>query len=208
MPGSAAAIWAAVAASFSALSSFLIMRIQRRTFVEAARPELVLSGWGRPPRVAVHQRETVTFATIRNVGKGPALNVVINAASPEGESAPTYEMTTAMLPILAAGESQDVNAEIVLHWQNLRAAPDGHKHLFVKVEILCWDARNLRHETSYTLVVAEHKATDLVPQPVAPGVGVPIRSVTSTPVWLLKVRRTVGRGRNTGTSRWVRLRKG
>jgi hypothetical protein len=50
MPNNTAAMWSAVAASFAALSSFLIMLIHRQDLLESARPELVLSGWSRKPQ--------------------------------------------------------------------------------------------------------------------------------------------------------------
>src|SRR5688500_7350246 len=40
-----AAFLSATAASFSALSAFLVMRIQRRNYLESVRPELVIEGW-------------------------------------------------------------------------------------------------------------------------------------------------------------------
>jgi len=66
-----AATWSAIAASFSALSSFLIMLIHRRNLLESVRPELILDDWSR---LAEGEGDTthdvLVFTAVRNVGRG------------------------------------------------------------------------------------------------------------------------------------------
>ena len=80
-PTLTAAIWAAIAATFSAISSLLIVLIQRRNLLESVKPELVLTGWERTPRgQGGSAQEVISFKTIRNVGRGPALHVILMAS--------------------------------------------------------------------------------------------------------------------------------
>jgi len=75
-----AALWSAVAASFSALAAVVAMLIQRRNLLEAVRPEFVLVGWGRLPRGdgdAAHK--VITIQSIKNVGRGAALHVQLDS---------------------------------------------------------------------------------------------------------------------------------
>jgi hypothetical protein len=67
---SSTAIWSAVAASFAALAAFLSFLTQRRNLLESVRPEIVLDGW---TRISPGLR----FTSIRNVGRGSALHIVI-----------------------------------------------------------------------------------------------------------------------------------
>src|SRR5262245_11961617 len=76
-----AAVWSAVAATFSALAALLTMLIHRRNLMESARPELVVTGWARnPPGQGHASAETVKFSKIRNVGRGSALHVFLKCS--------------------------------------------------------------------------------------------------------------------------------
>jgi hypothetical protein len=75
---------AAVAALFSAASAVIMTRIQRRNFLEASRPELVLGGWQRHPLTKEHgYRDAIFFDTVRNIGQGAAVDVWITGDFPE-----------------------------------------------------------------------------------------------------------------------------
>ena len=187
MPSSAAAIWSAIAASFAALSSFLILLIQRRNLLESVRPELVLTDWNR--RVegegdAAHDR--ISFQTIRNVGRGAALHIHLSAAH-MNENRPTAILSTVRLPILAADEASKVNGEIVVWWKNVNPDAQGRKHLSITVVILCWDSRGMRHETRYSLFAVESSENVVVTDPIAPGVMLGSRTTTTRSIWLLKL---------------------
>jgi hypothetical protein len=54
------------------------MRIQRRNFLEFVRPEIVLEGWARGN---IDGQDVLSFETVRNVGKGVALHIYMNAGS-------------------------------------------------------------------------------------------------------------------------------
>jgi hypothetical protein len=78
MLSSAAAIWSAIAASFAAFSSFLVMRIQRRTLLESIHPELVLNGWTRRAEGQGDVAdEVIAFRTLSNMGRGAAFQIMI-----------------------------------------------------------------------------------------------------------------------------------
>jgi hypothetical protein len=189
MPNTAPAIWSAVAASFAALSSFLIMLIQRRNLLESARPELVLVGWNRKTISSGDSAfDVISVQSIRNVGRGPALNVVVNA-SPKNchTDRPTASLSTRNLPILAANESEEINGEIFLWWENVDADAHGRKHLGVGIDIICWDSRGMRHQTFYGLFAHKHPENVYAPDAAAPGVIVGARTTKTTPVWWLKV---------------------
>lgn len=207
MPNNTAAVWSAVAASFAALAAFLVMWIQRRTLLESARPELVLTGWTRRAQGqdnAAH--EVIAFQTIRNVGRGAALHLHLhlNAAETVGNR-PTAVMSTARLPILAPDEPHDINGEIVVWWKNV---PDvqGGKYLPITLTILCWDSRSMCHETRYRLFVAEAPYNVGVAYAIAPGVMLTSRTTTTKSVWRLKLssrtRRILKRA-----NRWSELLK-
>ncbi|MEP7151469.1 MAG: hypothetical protein ABI856_07165 [Nitrospira sp.] len=113
-----AALWSAVAASFSALAALVAMLIQHRNLLESVRPELVLVGWGRLPRGngdAAH--EVVTIKSIKNVGRGAALHVHLDSMYMI-DNRPVAVLSTKRLSILAPNESVELGGEISLWWQN------------------------------------------------------------------------------------------
>ncbi|MBE3123456.1 MAG: hypothetical protein IMZ65_01485 [Planctomycetes bacterium] len=192
MPNNAAALWSAVAASFAALSSFLIMMIQRRNLLESVRPELVLTGWGRLQEGqgdAAH--EVIVFESVRNVGRGAALRVILNGSM---ANQPVTTMAPGYIPLLAANEASDVNGSIHLWWKNAEAQGNkGFKYFPVMITIFCWDSRGMRHETRYSLMALELSGNVGGTNEVAPGVILAGRTTTTRPVWLLKLFRELGR---------------
>ena len=90
-----AAIWAAVAATFSAIATVLLWRTEQRSFRHSARPELVLAGWERgydPKGPSTPDR--IAFSAIANIGRGPALHVHINSFSLADDARPMTVMST------------------------------------------------------------------------------------------------------------------
>jgi len=190
MGSSASAIWSAVAASFAALSSFLIMLIQRRNLLESVRPELVLSGWSRNARGNPQDAfEVLSIQTVRNVGRGVALNIIIWGLHQEKEKRPTAVLATKRIPTLAPNETQEVNAEIVVFWKNVDAGANGLKFLPINTDIVCWDSRGMRHDTRYGLFAAELSANIGFSDELAPGLSLSSRTTVSRPVWWLKMLR-------------------
>jgi hypothetical protein len=194
MPDNAAAIWAAVAASFAALSSFLIMLIQRRNLLESVRPELVLTGWSRTTQGegdAAH--EVITFQSIKNVGRGAALTVIPYVH--ELLDRPPFILTTnPVLHILAPNETCDVNGSITVWWKNVQADKLAFKCLPISLRIFCWDSRDIRHEIRYNLLVHEISANIIRSNEVAPGI-TPRRDhrTITRPTWLIRLRMRLGR---------------
>lgn len=194
MPSSAPAVWSAVAATFAALSSFLIMLIQRRNLLEAARPELVLTGWSREAKGNDEDAyEVISFRTIRNVGRGVALNVILNSFPEKLDRFPAVMLSTLRVPILAANESEEINGGIAVWWKDVDANGAGPKCLLIRVEILCWDSRGMRHQTLYSLFAVNEPTRLCMSDAIAPGVSLSSRRTVTRPVWWLNLRERVER---------------
>ena len=183
------AIWAAAVSSTAAIIAFSAMLIQRRSLRESGRPEIVLAGWTRGQRMSgAHIYDALVFKTIRNVGRGAALHIYMNAferVEKEDGVYPVAIMSTTRIPILAPGESEELNGEIELIWKNVPESGD-HKRLPITISIYYWDAHGLRHETTYSMYAVELKPNVGVVGAIAPGVGLTTRNTTSIPVWRLK----------------------
>jgi hypothetical protein len=159
-----------VTALASAVLSFLVFRVQRRNLLESVRPEIVLTGWGRR---AEGPLEVVTVRSIRNVGRGTALRMLVQGGT-EAMPGPLRA-----IPILAANETYELNLEVVLWW---RDALDG-RTLPLVVRVSCWDSRSICHETEYRLVVHHSSSNVLFADEIAPRVSFSGRSTRSTPMW-------------------------
>ena len=187
MSNSAPAIWSAVAASFAALSSFLIMLIHRRNLLESVRPELVLTGWARfAEGQGDSAHEVIAFETLKNVGRGAALHVRLDAFH-ESANRPTAVLSTMRLPILAVNEACNVNGRIVVWWKNVEPTEAGFRHLPIRITIYCWDSRGMRHETRYNLLAVELGPSVGVADEIAPGVMFTNRVVVTRAVWFLRL---------------------
>src|SRR5262245_50736519 len=113
-----AAFWSAIAATFSAISAFVVMMIQRRALLEAARPELVVDGWGREYRGEGEDTyEVITIKKIWNVGKGAALHVSFQMLDQTDE--PVALIPSVHIPIIGADERLEIGDNpIRLWWEN------------------------------------------------------------------------------------------
>ena len=195
MPNISAEFWSAVAASFAAIASFLIFLNQRRNLLESVRPELVLTGWTRGGRYPARDKdgpEIITFETIKNVGRGSALHVIINCGHIV-DNKPTAVLSTTRLSILAPNEDKQMNGEISVHWKNVPSKTHGHKSLPITIEILCWDSRSMRHQTFYKLYAVELTPSVAISDPIARGLALTSRTTIVRPVWQLKLLRRVKR---------------
>jgi hypothetical protein len=188
VPTTLPAFWSAFAATASAIAAIVMVFIQRRNLLEAARPEIVLSNWSRSVVQAgtVHG-DTVRFATIENVGRGPAFHVYINA-SRIVDNLPQVFMGTVQLPILPHGRAEHVRGDILLHWQNA-PGESGRKHLPIQVVILCWDSRGYRHTTRYNMLAVEVGGNVTVDENIAPCVTLGTRTTHARSVRSLKSAR-------------------
>jgi hypothetical protein len=191
----AAAIWSAIAATFSAIAAITIMRIQHRNMLDSARPELVLTGWDRKTiQQGDPKYEVITFNKIRNVGKGSALHVYINSSKIIHDR-PAAVLSTKRLSILPANEEYEINGEITLFWDNVPSDDSGHKYLPIDIQIYSWSSRGYRHETIYTLMAVEPFKNCIFAGSceIAPGVMLSTRKTISKPVWRLKLNRKLSR---------------
>jgi hypothetical protein len=189
MPDNWPAIWSAIAATCSAISSALIWSVQRRNFFESVRPELVLLGWSR---TAVGEgesaHEVIGFKIIKNVGRGVALDIPLNAHH-EVNNRPTAVLGTTLLSILAPNEQHEVNGDISVWWKNVEPDAHGGKVLPIRIVIYCWDSRGIRHETQYNLIASEFSQTVGISMgSIAPGVMLGQRKTIITGVWVLRLR--------------------
>lgn len=192
-PPDFAALWSAVAASFSALASLLIMRIQRRSLLESVRPELVLTEWGREARGSTDSaHEVITIKAIRNVGRGVALNLHLLGFMQQVDNRPTAVLSTTRIPVLAPNETAYLGGEIIVWWKNVPPS-EVPKFLPVTIKTYCWDSRGMRHDTKYSLLVIELSKNMGMADEIAPGVGMALRSTVITPVWVLKLRLKISR---------------
>ncbi len=193
-----AAVWSALAAIFAAISSFLIFLTQRENLRASVRPELILTDWERHGEgEGDAAREVLCFRNIRNVGRGAAMHVHLNLDL--SSDPPIAALGTISRPIRAPGDVSQVDAQISLWWKNV-APQKGMKFLHIKLVIFCWDTVGNRYETRYSLLVVELRENVLVQDPIAPGVSLYSRRVTSRSVWFLKLSSRVQR-------HWKRLQE-
>ncbi len=183
-----AAAWAAIAAMASAISSYLIFRVQRQNLLDATSPDISLSGW-------VRKRESpdiFRFTTIQNTGRGAAYRIFVLAQS-ESTAPPTY-LSAVTLPILGSGATDAIDFTFRINWANaLPIGPDGQKIMSLNITVVCWDSQNRRHDTRYNLVVANSETFNAFSSDVALGVRLTSRKVVTRKVWQLTLRRWVGR---------------
>lgn len=181
-PSTAAAIWAAIAAWGSVVTAVLVYSIQRRNFLESVRPELIITGWRRELRPS--QKPTVTFKTIRNIGRGAALNVHVRGQPGMDD---TVIMSSEHLSILPPNEESEISPHVLIFWNKTRDLAGKYRMAYFAVEIHCWDSRGFRHQTIYRLMVSDPPMIVAGAQEVAPGVTILSRKTTTRAIWTLRV---------------------
>lgn len=192
-----AAIWSAIAASFSALAALFTAVVHRRNLLEAARPELVVTGWSRK-QTGVSGMDAVTFNGLRNVGKGAAFHIYMFLDyTPPPNNVPGATLSTIRLPIVAPNESCDASGEIYLWWKNI-PSNEGMKYLAMSLIIYAWDARNFRHETRYNLFAMEQRDATFAADSIAPNVMLTNRTTKTRSARTLKIIGRVRRAKKYG----------
>jgi hypothetical protein len=191
-PSVAVAIWSAIAASFAAVVAFLAWTAQVRSLRESFRPEVVLYGWARSTSAETGS-DTISFAGIKNVGRGSARPVVINAFALADDERPIYTMSTINLPSLSPNETVDQRAQISIEWNNVPRKMDSSKSLGITITAYYWDALNVRHITTFGLLAVQDPSRTVVSNSVARGLALGTVSTRSTPVWRLKLHRQLPR---------------
>ncbi|MFH1715851.1 MAG: hypothetical protein ABIF19_00745 [Planctomycetota bacterium] len=197
MASSAAAIWSAIAATFSAIAAITIMRIQRLNMLDSARPELILMGWDRKiKQIGDLQYDIVTIKKIKNVGKGSASHLTINSSKTIKDKL-LSALSTVTISILPANEEYEINGEISLSWDHAPTDDRGGKYLEIDIVIHSWCSRGYRHETIYKLFAVDRTQNVSFlggdEDEIAPGVMLSLRKTISESVWRLKLNRKLSR---------------
>lgn len=183
----AAAICSALAALGSAVAAYLSWRAQVLTLRHTFRPELVISDWKRIRRDDLPS-DLLIFGRITNIGRDSAKTIVINAFAFADDRRPLYSMGTLDIPHLAPNETAIVNGEINLFLKNAPMNLGDHKLIAVEIRILCWDALNVRHDTTVSLSIYSDPTRILHGSAqIASGTFLQGHRTQSTPVWRLKL---------------------
>jgi hypothetical protein len=183
------AIWSAIAASFSALSSFLILRIHRINLLESVRPELVLTDWNMKDWGATGSLNLITFSGVQNIGRGAAINVAITGVKTSSvDNFPVALVDYIRIAIVASNASAQIDGTVTLFWNNAKVWKEQDKYILVEICVSYWDTRNRRHETQYNLLAFDHDTMMASSNQIAPGLFIVSRRTTSRPVWLLKMK--------------------
>ena len=187
-PENAAAVWSAVAATFSAVAAAMSWQAQMKTLRHSFRPELVLSGWQRAQPQDGSQ-EFLAFSSIRNTGRDTARQITINAFALADDKRPTYFMGTLNIASLTPGEQVQVGGRIIVNWKNVPNHPSGGKYLHLEISVWCWDALGVRHVTKLFLMLLDDPSSPVGgAAQLAPGVHLSYQTTTSVPVWKLRFR--------------------
>jgi hypothetical protein len=164
-----AAISAAIAAFFSALSSFLIWRVQRRNLLESVRPELVLEGWTREPNA-------LRFRSIKNYGRGTAFNPWFYGFRGTAEQ-PRGVRSVGQLTVIPSNEAIDVADGTISIWFT-NTEPDLFK---IDLHVISSDSRGNEYNSRYDLTVW-HLNRTVTLETIAPNVTAR-RYTTMRPAW-------------------------
>ncbi len=187
-PGTVAAYWSAVAATASAAAAGIGLFIQHRNLVEAARPELIFEGWGRETRQVVDGTvDVVTIAGLKNVGRGSAFNLWINAVASEQHS-PLAAVPTTHRELLVSNDVTTIAAEMYLVWRNVPRIPNTQLLMLANIDILAFDLRGLRYTTRYQLLMSENTGGYGFATLLAPGLWLLSRTTKVQHQWLLRLR--------------------
>lgn len=176
-----AAFWAALAATFSAIASLMIMLIQRRNLIESVRPELILTEWKLDS--GNEKQAVLYFGTVKNVGKGIAFNIVINLHEHWPKRPPPF-MGFINVEILAVNEERAIDGKIYIFKEGTRP---NDQHLMA-VTLKYTDTRNYLHETEYSIYVMPNHSPGY--GNLAPGIFLSRRSTTSGSAFGLFLERT------------------
>lgn len=191
----AAAFWSAIAATVSAAAALVALSVNRMSLRQSVKPELHLLSWSRSTvQHGGSAVDTIRIGTLKNVGRGVAMHVHMNIeGNMRNNRVPLAFMSTAMLSLLAPGESHAVELDIALFWQNVKERRTTGKWLNLRLSILCWDTINRRHMTTFDLLVLNSPLIGSVSNEIARGVMLRTRATSSRSVRALQLQRFVSR---------------
>jgi hypothetical protein len=178
-----AEMWAAVAAVASAITAFGAFWWQRRATLDGARPELM------PEEFSV-QQDGATFyfraAKVRNVGTGVAYSIYVTVPGDGGDSL-TLVGGGNHLPVLAPGAAAPLELEVIDMRQLSREMPI----LETRASIMCLDRLGNMHNVRFTFLRTIMSIG--FTQPIAPGVVLADRVVSTTSSWSIRAQRFLRR---------------
>lgn len=187
----AAPFWAAIAASFSAITSILILLTQKAKLQEDVRPEMLLTGWSREDQQMAGQPFTkLRIQHLENVGRGSALHLYINAFELADDGRPIAISSTRMIDHLPPRGKFVLNQDVSIYWNNISAQVGGGKCCVTKVLVSAHDTLGkCIHVTTYELMVMELREAFFTTEPVAPGVLATRRVCSENIAWRKFVRK-------------------
>jgi hypothetical protein len=137
-------MWAAIAAVFAAIAAWGSLTVQRRMERDSVRPFLILDGWQCE---LCADAGTIYVANLRNVGRGPALDVELCLL---GDSRGARLGESRFVSVLPASESATIDARFpfVFDYGDLE-----YGSVLLRTRIEASDVRGDRHRTVYHLIV-------------------------------------------------------
>ena len=104
-----------------------------------------------------------------------------------GDPGLTTMVHGAFLPIIAPGETVNIDVSVTLLWAQVNGDANVHKFLPIKITLLSWDRSARRHKTVYNLMATNDDSVLSDRRAIAPRVTMGTRITTSDPVWLLRL---------------------
>lgn len=150
-PVSSAALWSALAATASAIAAGANWRMQRQLLIEGARPDLVMTNFGRHFPDATNSNDEFGFR-LTNIGAGPAFDVQCST-----DFGPRLEHWPLVMSPFAAAIAKDATSDeraMLIKWPSPR--PSGP--LAFGVTLVCLDRRGRRYGFFYRLAASEQGA--------------------------------------------------
>lgn len=191
----AAAIWSAVAATVSATAALVAVYFNRSNLHQSVRPELQLLNWQRESvRRGTLTIDVLRIGEIQNVGRGPAMNVVMILEGGTRYRTPMAFMSTKFIPLLAPDKREAADIEVSMHWENVKEGKGGGKFLSLSLVILSWDTLGRRHKTVFSIFAVElANSAGAVLNPIVPGVMMPMRRTWIRSPWTLRLQTQLSR---------------
>jgi hypothetical protein len=137
----ATALWSAVASSCSALTAFMVWRIQRHNWREGARPEIVIEDWQLTWRDINGE---ITAGFIKNCGKGPAINATGHLVSHHPKD--PVGLNFQLVPII------EPSGRLPLKMWGFFKGDDSCMHIaHLEIVVTCFDLHGRRYDAHYHL---------------------------------------------------------
>lgn len=199
------AIWSAVAATFSAIASIVLMRVHLANRIDSVRPDLIAEDWSM-------EEEDLGWATIRigrisNLGKGPALHfwggMKIAGAAPPHEGGPFVGFFFDHFPNLFPGVGTWSGCYAKFQWKGASSTPEPQLMVPLRLTLRTSDYDGRLHSITYELIAVKGNANFGGIAPLAKNLYLMRRTTTIESAWWVKQRSRVnawtGRAKNWWT---------